>query len=177
MPAAGVPLSVPVPLPLSTNVTPAGSAAPPRASVGSGKPLVVTVNVPGVPTVNVVVAALVIAGASLTFNVKVCVPFGRTPFDAVNVSADGPPVAAPGVPLNVPVPLPLSTNVTPAGSEPLTEIAGVGLPMAVTVNVPAVPAVNVVLLALVIEGGSLTVSVKACGGVAPTALVAVNEIA
>ena len=34
MPAAGVPLSVPVPLPLSTKVTPAGSVAPPSVIVG-----------------------------------------------------------------------------------------------------------------------------------------------
>ena len=33
---AGVPLSVAVPSPLFTNVTPAGSASPPRASVGVG---------------------------------------------------------------------------------------------------------------------------------------------
>ena len=47
MPAAGVPLNVPVPLPLSTKVTPAGSATPPIASAGAGNPLVVTVNDPG----------------------------------------------------------------------------------------------------------------------------------
>ena len=44
MPAAGVPLSVPVPLLLSTKVTPAGNAAPPIAMAGAGKPDVVTVN-------------------------------------------------------------------------------------------------------------------------------------
>ena len=40
---------------------------------------------PGAPTVNVVLAALVIAGAWLTFSVKACVPFGSTPLVAVNV--------------------------------------------------------------------------------------------
>ena len=60
VPAAGVPLNVPVPLPLSTNVTPAGRLAPPRASDGGGKPVVVTVKLPGVPTRKVVVLALVI---------------------------------------------------------------------------------------------------------------------
>jgi hypothetical protein len=74
VPAPGVPVSVPVPLPLSTNETPAGSATPPRASAAAGNPLVVTVNDPSVPTVNVVLAALVIAGAWLTFSVKACVP-------------------------------------------------------------------------------------------------------
>ncbi len=46
----------------------------------------VTVNDPAAPTVNVVLAALVIAGAWLTVSVKACVPSGRTPFAAVNVS-------------------------------------------------------------------------------------------
>ena len=63
MPAPGVPLSVPVPLPLSTNTSPAGSGAPPRVRDGAGNPLVVTVNDPAAPTVNVALAALVIAGA------------------------------------------------------------------------------------------------------------------
>ena len=40
---------------------PAGSV-PVCDTVGAGKPVVVTVNVPAVPTVKVVVAALVIAG-------------------------------------------------------------------------------------------------------------------
>ncbi len=49
VPPAGVPLSVAVPLPLSTNVTPLGSA-PVRVSVGVGTPLVVTVKLPALPT-------------------------------------------------------------------------------------------------------------------------------
>ena len=40
---------------------PVGSG-PACETVGAGKPVVVTVNEPGVPTVKVVVAALVIAG-------------------------------------------------------------------------------------------------------------------
>ena len=50
-----------VPLPLFTNVTPLGSA-PLSVSVGGVKPVVVTVNVPGVPTVKVVLLGLVMAG-------------------------------------------------------------------------------------------------------------------
>ena len=62
MPAAGVPARVAVPLPLSTKVTPEGSA-PVSLSAGVGNPVVVTVKVPAVPVVNVVASALVIAGA------------------------------------------------------------------------------------------------------------------
>ena len=56
---------------------------------GIGVPVVVTVKVPATPTVNVVVAALVIVGAgpALTTRVKLWTAFGRFPFEAVNVSA------------------------------------------------------------------------------------------
>ena len=37
------------------------------------------------------------------------------------------------------MPSPLSTNVTPAGSEPVDVSAGVGVPIVVTVKVPALP--------------------------------------
>ena len=50
------------------------------------------------------------------------------------------------------VPLPLSVNVTPVGSAPVRVRVGLGVPVVVTVNDPAVPIVNVVLLALVIAG-------------------------
>src|SRR5918994_6324472 len=99
-----------------SNVTPAGRV-PVTEKVGAGKPLAVTVKVPAVPATNVVVAALVMAGASFTVNVNACVLSGPTPFDAVNVSGCMPPVPAAGVPLRVPVPLPL-VNVTPAGNVP-----------------------------------------------------------
>ncbi len=59
MPAAGVPLSTPV---AAVNVTPLGKA-PLSLSVGVGKPVFVTVKLPLLPTVNVVLFALVIAGA------------------------------------------------------------------------------------------------------------------
>jgi hypothetical protein len=57
----------------------------------------------------------------------------------------------------------LSTNVTPLGSVPVSRSDGVGVPVAVTVKLPAVPTVNVVLFALVIAGAVpplFTVSVK-----------------
>jgi hypothetical protein len=62
LPDAGVPLSVAVPFPLSLNVTPLGSA-PVAVSDGVGVPAVVTEKFPGVFTVNVVLLALLIAGA------------------------------------------------------------------------------------------------------------------
>ena len=81
-----------------------------------------------------------------------------------------------GVPLSVPVPFPLSLNVTPLGSAPVSLSEGVGLPVAVTVKLPAVPTVNVVLLVLVIAGAVcavLTVRVKLWLAGVPTALLAV----
>jgi hypothetical protein len=67
-------------------------------------------------------------------------------------------------------------NVTPVGSVPDSLIVGVGLPVAVTVNVPRVPVAKVVLLALVMAGAWFTVSVKFCVAAAPMPLVAVKEI-
>ena len=48
--------------------------------------MVVTVNVPAVPTVNVVLSALVMAGAWSTVSVKLWVASGATPLAAVMVS-------------------------------------------------------------------------------------------
>ena len=72
------------------------------------------------------------------------------------------------------VPSPLSTKVTPEGSVPLSLSAAVGVPVVVTVKLPAVPVVKVVLVALVITGAwaAATVSVKLCGVALPTSLVA-----
>ena len=74
-----------MPSPLSTKVTPVGSA-PVSLSAAVGNPVVVTVNVPSVPVVNVVLSALVIAGAAATVRVKVWVASGSTPLAAVIVS-------------------------------------------------------------------------------------------
>src|SRR5262245_53978049 len=91
---------------------PLGRLAPPRAMVGVGKPDVVTVNAPAVPTLNVALLALVMAGAWLTLSVKLWVGEGPAVLVAVNVIAYAPPVPAAGVPASVPVPSPLSTKVT-----------------------------------------------------------------
>jgi hypothetical protein len=130
------------------NVTPAGNV-PVSLNVGLGVPVAVTVNVPAVPTVKVVLFALVITGAVFTVSVKLCIKGEPTPFDAVNVMGYVPAVAAPGVPLRTPVD---GVNVTPAGSVPDSLRLGVGKPVAVTVNVPAAPTENVALAALVMAG-------------------------
>ena len=153
-PAAGVPDNVAVPFPLSLKVTPLGSA-PVSVSDGVGVPVVVTVNVPAVPTANVVLLALVITGAAFaafTVSVKAWVVDVPTPLLAANVREYVPTVPEAGVPPSVPVPLWLSTNATPLGSVPVSVKDGAGKPVVDTVNDPAEPAVNVALLALVITG-------------------------
>ena len=64
MPAAGVPVRVAVPLPLSVKLTPAGSVASPSDNAAAGNPVVVTVKLPSWPTLKLVLAALVIDGAT-----------------------------------------------------------------------------------------------------------------
>ena len=59
----------------------------PSLMAAVGKPLVVTVNTPACPTVNVTLLALVMAGAWLTVSVKLCWGLLPATFDAVNVSA------------------------------------------------------------------------------------------
>ena len=63
-----------------------------------------------------------------------------------------PLLPAAGVPLRTPV---ISLKVTPDGNVPVRANVGVGLPVAVTVKVPAVPTVKTVLSALVIVGATL----------------------
>jgi hypothetical protein len=65
-------------------VTPDGRV-PDSESVGAGFPVAVTVKEPAVPTVKVVLLALVMAGAWFTVRLKLCVAAGATPFWAVNV--------------------------------------------------------------------------------------------
>src|ERR1700691_617841 len=86
---------------------------------------------------------------------------------------NGLPVADCGVPLSTSV---AALNVTPLGSVPVSLSVGVGEPVAVTVNVPAVPTTKLVLFALVIAGALPTVSVNVCTALLPTPLLAVNVI-
>jgi hypothetical protein len=138
---------------LSTKLTPVGRVpTSDRAAVGT--PVVVTVNDPAEPAVNVVLLAEVMAGAWSTFRVNDWVALGLTPLLAVMVIGYDPPVPPAGVPDSVAVPSPLSLKVTPLGRFPLSVSAGAGGPVVVTVKVPAEPAVNVVLLAEVMAGAS-----------------------
>jgi hypothetical protein len=72
---------------LSVKVTPEGKATPPRAIAGAGNPVVITLKLPGVPTVKVVAFALVIAGAWFTVRVKACAGVLPTVLVAVKVMA------------------------------------------------------------------------------------------
>ena len=76
-----------VPSPLGTKLIPAGNV-PVKLTVALGTGgLVLTLKVPNVPTRNVALFTLVIAGGGLTTNkVKDCVASGATPFVAVIVN-------------------------------------------------------------------------------------------
>jgi hypothetical protein len=67
------------------------------------------------------------------------------------------------VPDSVAVPLPLSVNVTPAGSAPVSEIDTAEHDAVVTVNEPGTPTVNVAALALVMGGAAVTLTVTVEG--------------
>ena len=107
-----------------------------------------------------------------TVRVKLWVAGVPTPLVAVKVIGKVPPAVA------VPDRTPLA-KVTPPGSVPDSVTVGVGLPVAVTVKVPAVPSVKVVWLAEVMAGpvpDELTVRVKLWVAGVPTPLVAVKVI-
>ena len=161
VPAAGVPASVAVPSPLSTNVTPVGSA-PVSDKTQGGTPLVVTVKVPTKPTVKVAPTELVIVHViGWTVRTKGWVAAGMAPFVAVIVNGYVPPEPVGGVPASVAVPPPLSVNVSHGGSVPVSVNEHVlGTPVVVTVKVPAWPTVKVVPARLVIWHAWLTVRVK-----------------
>ena len=75
------------------------------------------------------------------------------------------------MPLKTPV---AGSKETPAGMVPLSVRVGIGKPVSVTVKEPALPTVNVVLLALVKAGLWLTVRMKLCVAFDPTPLLAVK---
>ena len=73
------------------------------------------------------------------------------------------------------MPFPLSVNDTPVGSAPLSDKLGAGVPVAVTVKLPALPTTNEAVSTELIVGAAGTVSVKDCVafGVVPFAAVIV----
>lgn len=71
-------------------------------------------------------------------------------FCAVKVIGKVPVVPEPGVPESTPL---VALKFTPEGRAPDSLSDGVGEPVAVTVNEPEVPTVNVVLFALLMAGG------------------------
>ncbi len=143
MPGSGVPLRRPA----ADNVTPAGNVPAVTLTVGAGKPVITTLNEPALPTVKVVLFALVIAGAALTTTVKACVAFGSVPLVAVSVTGKDP------LCVGVPDSSPAADSVRPVGSTPLVTLTvGAGMPVITTWNVvPAVFSTNVAVLALVID--------------------------
>jgi hypothetical protein len=118
-------------------------------------------------------ALLNVTDDEFTVIVKLCVAFGAMPFVAVKVSGYVPPDPAAGVPVRTPV---AGVNVTPAGSVPVTLNVGAGVPVAVTLNVDAVPTAKIVLVGLVMTGAVSTVSVKLCVAFGVTPFCAVNVI-
>jgi hypothetical protein len=114
----------------------------------------VTLNEPGVPTVSVVLFALVMAAAWFTVSMKFCVAAVPTPLLAVIVIGKAPAVPAAGVPLKVAVPFPLFVNDRAAGNAPVSLNVGTGMPDATNVYVPAIPTTKGFgLLELGIVGG------------------------
>ena len=92
------------------------------------------------------------AGACMV-NVNGCDASGATPLLAVIVRGKLP--AAEAVPAKVAVPSPLSVNVTPAGSVPVSEMAATGAAVETMVKLPAAFTMKVVPLALVIVGAAV----------------------
>jgi hypothetical protein len=99
--------------------------------------------------VKVVLLALVIFGASFTFTVNVCVPFGVTPLIAVRLNVYCPPAPTLAVPLKVAVPLPLSVKVRPDTVPVWLMVVTVGKPLVVMLKLELTPTWNVAVLALV----------------------------
>src|SRR5215467_547241 len=112
VPAAGMPTRAAVPLPLSTKLTPGGSA-PVADSAGTGRPVVVTLKFANTPTMNVALLALVNTGGALTTTVKLCVALGSVPLLAVSVTGKEPACVA------GPESTPAGDSVMPLGSTPV----------------------------------------------------------
>ena len=109
----------------AVKVTPVGRV-PVIERVGIGEPVAVTVNAPAVPSVKLVLLALVMMGASLIVMLKFCVASGKTPLVAVTTPAKVPRA------VGVPEITPADDRVSPVGSEPVVTEKVIGaVPVAV----------------------------------------------
>jgi hypothetical protein len=133
---------------------------------------VVMVNDPAEPTLNAIVAALVIAGLWETVSLKLWVAFGVTPLFAVRVRLKTPPAV--GVPDNLAVPSWLSVKLTPLGRAPVSVMAAIGNPVVLIVKEPAAPIGKLALLTVVNAGACVTVSVNVCDAFGKVPFCAVN---
>ena len=152
----GTPDNVAVPSVPALNVMPFGND--PVVIVGTGEPVVVTVNEKAVPASVLAEAGLVNCGSWATVS-TICRVRIVAPLIAVMVSGYDPAVPTAGVPLIVPAPG-AGANVTPAGSAPASETVGAGTPVAVMLIVPARPTTIAVLpVMLIAEPGRVPVVV------------------
>ena len=168
VPASGVPEMAPV---AESKERPAGKL-PSRLNVGTGKPPVVIVYVPGVPMVKVAVAAPLKLDASWMVSVMSCRASGGTPLLTSTPSTCSPPVPAAGVPWSWAV---ATLKLTPAGRVPLRLNELSGLPVASSWNEPTSPTVKVTLSVDVISGDSSTSSVRSSTTSAPMPFAAVSS--
>ena len=154
------------------NVRPGGTLPQP-VKTAAGEPVVLTVKLNAEPSPRPwSLAALVKAGAWPTTIVKGSLASGLIPLPAPIVMFVVPVAVA--VPARVAVPSPLSVNVSPAGSVPVSVIAGVGDPVAVIATDPAWFRVKSAAGRLSAGGAraAFTVMVSASVAVLPEALVA-----
>ena len=124
---------------------------------------------PAVPTVKLVMLAVVMAALSLTVSEKLWVTEPEVLL-ALNTITWVPPVPAAGVPEMTPV---VAFRTRLLGKEPESMVkVGPGNPLAASVKLPAVPTAKVLAVALVNTGALPTVSVKFCVESLPTLLLA-----
>jgi hypothetical protein len=173
-PAATDPAIVIIPVELFI-VTPVG--APVKENAIGRVPVAVTGKVPPVPLTTLVLAVLVIVGATgagVTVNVKLCAASGVVPLVALIVKVYEPTGTEPSIVIK-----PFALFIlTPVGA-PVNEYTIGNVPEAVTWNEPPVPLMTLVLFVLLITGATgaaTTVSVNTCIalGAVPLLTVIVN---
>ena len=115
---------------------------------------------------------LVMVGDSSTLSVKIWLAEGLKPLAALSVKVYVPPLPTGGVPVNEPVPSPLSFSVNQAGNcAPVRLSVALGTPEVVMAKLPAVPTAKVAAFELVKAGAVPTFRVAAMVVAVPTTLV------